>query len=449
MRHLFWGSGWLAMSLMMHAETAGETGSLEVHEWGTFTVVSGSDGRPLRWFQPATALAELPPFVGRAIPLFSKSGLPSTGSLMRMETPVIYFYPDRAMKVQVKVSLKDGYLTEWFPPPAKAADLLMQGDPRVAMGKETAWVGELRAANDETALLQIPPVPPGCGAHYAHARAVPQAWIFAGAIPKAAAAVIDDPRAPSNPVLPSASNVSPLRSEKFIFYRGVSDAPPPLEALVLEEQRLKMYRFDSGTKPVAAFALQVDGALGRWGRLADLPPRGTQSMSPAPFSEISLSAAEPTAQAAAHLNDAMVEALADAGLSEDEAKAMVATWNDAWFQEDGTRILAILPHEWVDSILPLTITPTPKKLTRVFVGRFELFTPKQEKTLLTLLSAKGGEGASSATTDAVGQFRALHLGRFAQAALQRVKTMQAQHAEQQFAELEKASAALQPVTAAR
>jgi hypothetical protein len=52
---------------------------------------------------------------------------------------------------------------------------------------------------------------------------------------------------------------------------------------------------------------------------------------------------------------------------------MVETWRDSWFEE-GTRLFYILPRAVVDDRLPLTISPAPTSIARVFVGRVELIT---------------------------------------------------------------------------
>jgi hypothetical protein len=139
----------------------------------------------------------------------------------------------------------------------------------------------------------------------------------------------------------------------------------------------------------------------------------------------------------------MTQALATAGLSQDEAKAMVATWGDSWFTEEGSRIMVLLPRSYLDAVLPLSIHPTPQKLTRVFVARCETISPDREQALLTLLQPHGQVDPSMAE-----QFRNLHLGRFANAALQRAKTLLQQRADLQFDALQKASG-LQGATAAR
>ena len=70
----------------------------------------------------------------------------------------------------------------------------------------------------------------------------------------------------------------------------------------------------------------------------------------------------------------LYEALIESGLYPKEAHAMLATWNDSWFEE-GLRVFYIVPREMVDSLLPITISPRPDKLVRTFVGRIELLAP--------------------------------------------------------------------------
>ena len=54
----------------------------------------------------------------------------------------------------------------------------------------------------------------------------------------------------------------------------------------------------------------------------------------------------PISKAQEELAAAMEAVLNEAGLTKEEAKAMIATWHDVWFTETGTRVLAILPRAW-------------------------------------------------------------------------------------------------------
>jgi len=68
------------------------------------------------------------------------------------------------------------------------------------------------------------------------------------------------------------------------------------------------------------------------------------------------------------------------GLYHDEARAMVETWRNSWFEE-GSRLLYIVPSAFVNEVLPLSIHPLPAQTVRVFVGRLELVTPATEKAV--------------------------------------------------------------------
>ena len=59
---------------------------------------------------------------------------------------------------------------------------------------------------------------------------------------------------------------------------------------------------------------------------------------------------------------------------------MIQTWRDSWFEE-GCRLLYLIPQEFVNRVLPLTITPVPTQTTRVFVGRLELVTPATQSAV--------------------------------------------------------------------
>jgi hypothetical protein len=114
------------------------------------------------------------------------------------------------------------------------------------------------------------------------------------------------------------------------------------------------------------------------------------------------------------ISSQMAAALTAEGLFPDEAQAMVNTWKDSWFTEEGVRVLYILPHEWTDETLPITMTPSPKELTRVMVGRAEIITPDAELNLFDLLT-KAQDGDDAARVQAVGVLKSF--GRFAQPAL--------------------------------
>lgn len=414
-----------SMMLMLGALAASagalcaEDSKLEVHEWGTFTVLSGSDGTALQWYQPGQDLDLLPEFVTGGIGPFQKGA--NISSFVRMETPVLYFYPEKEMPVKVEVAFNSGRITEWFPAPG------------LPQNGRTVWSGKLFPPDHADALKRIPEVK-SRGEHYRHAREVPAAWIFKGR-----ASMFED--APDVDVNKD--------SDKFIFYRGAGDALPPYSTRVDDKGVFEMRHTVDGGAIEVAFALSVDGNQARWARVPRLPATNREDMTTfSAFSYVTLEKpAEAVDKVATELSAALVEELARAGLTSDEARAMVATWQGHWFREPGTRILAILPRKYVDEVLPLTITPKPQKVDRVFVARFETLAPAKENALLALLNRD-----LTVKPDAreVSAFAALQLGRFGNGALTRVQTLENSRLLSRFWELRRSElAAKDGATASR
>lgn len=146
-----------------------------IHEWGTFTTVSDDEGQPMPW-RPLLSRSDLPPFVYE-IQEQSKS---RTVGLVRMETPVIYFYADRPLTVSVSVAFPQGQFTEWYP----NAEVNVWG-PHVLSWKDV-----------QVGASGSPPVSE-VKSHYLPAREVDSALLGVG-----------------------------TERERFLFYRGVASFEP-------------------------------------------------------------------------------------------------------------------------------------------------------------------------------------------------------------------------------
>jgi hypothetical protein len=127
----------------------------------------------------------------------------------------------------------------------------------------------------------------------------------------------------------------------------------------------------------------------------------------------------PTKQLSEQLCQTMAVALVSEGLYQREAQAMVNTWRDSWFEENGLRVLYTLPHAWTDRTLPLTLDPKPRELVRVMVGRAEVFTPATEKKLSDAF-AMAQKGDAEARTVVMSECK--KLGRFAEPALSKLRS---------------------------
>ena len=393
--------------------------ALEVHEWGTFTILVSSSGQKVSWYQPYSDIAKLPPFVqGDALQM--KRNIRSAS--VRMETPVIYFYPEEETPISVRVGFSDGMITERFPastnepfsppgimtlttpnlnglalvacsvrPPTSEQifDQRLKEFTTVRQPTVTRWAGKLLPPDHADAKL-IPAVNPALGGeNYAAARNVPDAWIF---------------RSDTRGFYP---NIEPV--EKFIFYRGAGEAHLPYRVSMSGDESVT---FDNYSQSANTFqvALRVKDGKASWKQLPNTPGPSKDANRSAsitfPEETISLKQADKV------LRSLFLTELTSHGLTKDEAKAMIDTWNHTWFTEPGQRVFTIVDRTWVDSVLPLGITPEPKKTERVFVARYEILSPSAEKQLEKLLTQPGTDESS------LKQLATLELGRFQNGAVE-------------------------------
>ena len=348
---------------------------MSVHEWGTFTVVQGSDGIPISWYQEPREIVDLPGFVHQ-MGAFTKSGGRSGMDLVRMETPVLYFYPegDEPLDISVTASFQNGRITEVFPPASNTNAARAQ------------WRGTLLPPGSPER-DKVPAAEGASGRHYAAARAVPEAWLFRG---KGNARVLEmfeqiRKSSPDHHMLPDVAE--PI--DHFIFYRGAGS--PTGVSIQARQDGSNPNKYTLQNTHTAAipklFALRVVDGLSSWVAINDLKKfkwtrEGRLNEQSFVFPEPTRSASEMAIQ----LRSAMIATLADEGLTMQEAAAMVATWDDLWFTEPGTRVLAVLPQVFADEMVPLEFSPRPTSIERVFVARLELINRDQEAALMAVLN---------------------------------------------------------------
>src|SRR5215831_12593631 len=277
-------------------------------------VIAGKDGVALEW-RPLNGVSDLPKFVHSVQDLNKglrhPDGKLNLTAVVRMETPVIYFYPSREMDVSAKVEFPKGKLTEWYPQ-ARA----------------------LYAGNVDWGRIKIQP-----GAAFNLPADYSDNHYYAARETDAA------------PLQVCATNGNATEQEKFLFYRGVGNFDLPL-AVTLENDRVTLR--NTAKDPIAQLIVfeNQDGRIGfrTVDNLSDLttvdPPSLDQS------------------------TDAVMlqlkQLLVASGLYDKESDAMIKTWRNSWF-EPGMRVFYILPRPTTDSVLRLTIDPRPDELVRVLV----------------------------------------------------------------------------------
>jgi hypothetical protein len=331
------------------------------HEWGTFTYVSTADGKAQLW-NPLGGPSELPSFVYRSSAARQCfKGNRNDLALVRMETPVIYFYSDRDVRASVKVDFPRGCFSEWYPL-ARTERQTIDWNGFVAQpgAKENFPVDRSRS-------------------HYYPARETDAAPLSLG----------DEQK---------------VEQEKFLFYRGFGNFDLPLSVRLKDDQLIVRSAWPYEVANVIVFENSED----RSGWRIHGPLNGEATI-----------ARPALGQPVEPLFREIEKALVGQGLYEKEAAAMVKTWRDSWFEE-GLRVFYILPRRATDAILPITIKPQPSELARVFVGRAEIITPEMEREIRAAAQLFG-ENSPEARAAAINSVR--RYGRFADPVLRQSRNI--------------------------
>ncbi len=323
--------------------------SLTAHEWGTFTSIADRSGKAVRWL-PLNG-SDLPGFVEHFRTAEFKVGLAGT---IRMETPVLYFYSPSETTVSVGVGFSRGVITEWYPHASH-----IEPNPKKVLGSEDLFQHNA----DGSIAWDSVTVAPGLAASLPRGDRDSENEYYAARETSAA------------PLVVRADNGT--QQEKFLFYRGVSVFPVPVSAQESPEGKVLVKNLGAEEIPgIILFERRGDrlgyrlgGTL--QGETALDPPELTSTLESSTLEIVSRD---------------LEGVLVAQGLYPDEARAMVETWRQSWFEE-GSRLLYMVPAQFVNRVLPLSINPAPGQVVRVFVGRLELISPTTERAVETALAA--------------------------------------------------------------
>jgi hypothetical protein len=307
------------------AEGVPAPAGLTVHEWGTFTSVAGENGNPVPWY-PLTGPSDLPCFVVHGAVRKGELG----PTLVRMETPVLYFYSARPVTLSVKVGFPQGRITEWYPGTGdgtreQEVNSFIEWDPvEVTPGK-------------------APVLPTGKSAsHYYAAR---------------------------------ETDATPIRigrqDEKMIFYRGLGSFAVSVRPAFTRDGMLEIRNTGAEAIPAMILFENRNGKVGY--RTVPRMERRVTVETPELTGDLE------------KLRRELSRTLSEFGLYPKEAAAMIETWRDSWFEE-GMRLFYFVPRATVDSLLPLEVRPAAATTARVFVGRIELLSPAMRETILSAVS---------------------------------------------------------------
>jgi hypothetical protein len=380
-----------------------------VHEWGTNTIVVGSDGGMLPGLQHEEE--GLPAFVYDRVRAGAIGGAGSVISFdCKLETPITYFYSPTPRSVKVSVDFPGGIFTQWYP----AVDAFY---PLVAHP-----CSDPRSVADPYLDPAYPFQMPECAQRFAALGGGLLDWGTIEVLGRDAAP--DVPEAPleettwahariaaSNAVRAAGpSGAGEAETERFLFYRGLGNFELPLAVRAAPGGLLSLENRDAARAMGRAFVLAVDAERGAFVEREGVAPGATLDASVP-----RLGGAPLLADYEAALGDALQAALVETGLYSDEAAGMVRTWRRQWFRTPGVRVLYLLPQALTDALLPLHVDPAPQQRVRTIVIRVEVLTPELEA--VDRAAAEDLESGGDAAALAEQHF--LVLGRFAEPRLRR------------------------------
>ena len=368
------------MLLLLTISARAEDKKWAIHEWGTFTSLQNESGDAIGGIN--TDDEPVPEFVHRLanylllqpteMPYSFCQGAPACHPdvTMRLETPVIYFHPPASQPkiddATVAVTFHGGWLTEYYPyAEANAQGLRPSGFSSTNWHFPFIEFGHLNSSTDsklEWNHLSI-------GGDRTLTKTTAHVWT--------------SPR----DVQCSTVQTTNYESEKFLFYRGVAHIDAPLR--ISRDTNSDELLFRSQWKdwpwhksPIISSMWLVD--IHRDGKVAfrtlpsislDANSKKILTHTPATFEVRDFSSRNLD-----KLKAALKSSLVAEGLFDDEAEALLNTWELSYFKSTGLRVFFLVPRAWTDFYLPLE-TSLPADIKRVMVGRIELITPEQRKQL--------------------------------------------------------------------
>ena len=360
----------IAILLLFVVSSLNASIQLDVHEWGTITTRHLPNGKPEGRLNRIQKSEELPEFVHEFEPeatgnnrLRKRRATPGrTDVTMRLETPVIYFHVPKGEQFvesfDVKVDFRGGVIKEFYPnaKPSVAVDR-DRIHSKIKAGILKGWDGKQLNRFVKSSLEWK-------GLRLTHSFNFPctakEVWLA----PR---------RVKSSNIVNAEGEV-----ERYLFYRGVANLNALFQTTIKDSRVSllsplilhwmpgksmtfpKVWIVNSNDLGETAFIERADISI-------EKNKTATHLWTVAQFKEKAYSYANLD-----KLRKSMKRELIEQGLFEDEAEAMLETWKDGYFNAYGTRVLYIVPQEWINYHLPLDIS-VPHKLKRVFIGKIALW----------------------------------------------------------------------------
>jgi hypothetical protein len=300
-----------------------------VHEWGVFTV---SDDVATMNADHRAEMEALPKFMYGQM---TTRELPTHFIPTRVKKPVVFFHAPQPIVVDMRVQFPGGTPLVWWPATETPA-ITNHGFDEAPMKQ--------KVANELSWKLYLLKPPPQLGKQNGLKEVGTGHWV------KALRDVTCD-----DVYVEVGQRGVEAQTEKFVYYDGLM---PRGKGATIKVEKDRVSLKNEAQHPLYDVTVidRRTPAKPRLVRVAKLDGGTTQETDWNDASE-----ARWLEKAAQTLQDQ----LKDAGLNEDEAKALVVVWTHDFFEADGVTLFYRLPQEEYDRLLPLTLKPRPEKQVRV------------------------------------------------------------------------------------
>ena len=349
----------LRQMLRAKRDAAALASGLVVHEWGSMQHHLGTTTSE---FDPiGEDQSDLPKFVN----VWADQPVIQPQVIRK---PILYFYTQEQLKVNVTVRFPKGVLTQWYPDVSFYSPMR---DGRVRPGGNQAQM-----QNGTLAWHQLNLDPKTDTGKFANVDKDHPWWHTAR----------DTDATPVHmPAQVGRGGKVKEAVERFLFYRGAGQYTP----MVLPEQSEQGETF-SVRVPFeqidlrGVFLVRVNDSGATITHAPVLKGQSTLKLD-GPDQTQPVEAAATTAKVQ------LIDSLEAAGLFPKEAAGLVKIWGDDMFTTPGDRLLYIMPNNEVERLLPLDIQPAPSQTVRTLIGWVELSTPAAEKRVMNLVKLLGSE----------------------------------------------------------
>jgi hypothetical protein len=261
---------------------------------------------------------------------------------------VLQFQTDEGQTLEMTLQTPLGILTQWWPSANSVAPRLSNRPLQVLKDGQLAWTGlELRPKETP------------------EYRSLPADCLFGPLREASRTGLIGNGVA-----------------EAMVFYRGLLDQPPGVVALPGTAPGSLMVRNQSGQALQQVMVLAVHRDKSWWQVIPAMAPGATLEVAaPAHLEKL-----ETMALAA---SSRWREVVTQAGLDEKNVGSMMALNEQAWFHEEGLRLLYLAPGDLIAKLTPIKFAPEPRSLTRVLVNQVDCPAPWELDHMRELIAALG------------------------------------------------------------